>query len=341
MSILLVGDNKAEREQIAEYLRPTLEPLEQVSDISSAIRAIDNSSPDVVLVSLRAGQVSGLFKRLRARPGATRPLVIVVVEPSEIQSAISLGANDFLRRPVLAEELTARIMRGRPRPASIAGKHIDFGDVDLSRLHAFQHLGALVAEDFQSMLRIPIAIAAARPPPPGLKLMGAAIPMTFATEQKEISVSVLINERGVRPLGRLALRDESASKEAIEDVLRELANMAGGAFKRSAQQENLTVTTGLPYTLSTIDLTAERGSSRCWSAALPGGWMLGLTAEIRALGRHRVAAGDLKEGMVLAADVTNAVGALFARSGTRLTLSAANRIAQIIGPGAPIDVMGA
>jgi hypothetical protein len=125
------------------------------------------------------------------------------------------------------------------------------------------------------------------------------------------------------------LGDADAGDAAVTDMLRELANTAGGAFKRTAMPENAVVTTGLPT--DHVLIAAPGATTRTWELTSADGLCIGIVAEMLALANVQVQAAELREGMVLAGDVHNRAGMLVVPGGTRLTATSAERVASILG----------
>jgi DNA-binding response OmpR family regulator len=92
--------------------------------VSSALRAGDR--PSVVILDWELPDMSGLevLERLRRDPSFSELPVIVVTAKDELQdrvSALEAGADDYFVKPVIVEELLARLRgilsRRRPTPA--------------------------------------------------------------------------------------------------------------------------------------------------------------------------------------------------------------------------------
>jgi len=88
-------------------------------------------------------------------------------------------------------------------------------------------------------------------------VLGAQMPLTLASEQTEVRLTVAIDATAIPRLAALCLGDAAAPEESVRDVLREFANTAGGAFVRAASQEGVSLTHGLP-----VDVKAEAFSLR-------------------------------------------------------------------------------
>ncbi|RKZ04052.1 MAG: hypothetical protein DRQ04_01420, partial [Candidatus Hydrothermota bacterium] len=110
--ILIVEDERAQREALAGYLRKT---GHRVTTAASGTEALEgNSVPDVVLLDLRLPDIHGLdlLKKLREKhPDAE---IIVITAYGTVRTAVEamkLGAFDYLTKPVDLDELLLIIGR--------------------------------------------------------------------------------------------------------------------------------------------------------------------------------------------------------------------------------------
>jgi len=112
--ILVVDDT-------SEFLRETsaaLRPHFKVTTCSSPLRAlrlVSKGQADLVITTLVMRELDGfeVIRRLRGA-GSTLPVIMITGKGNENSSveAMRLGADDYLNRPVLADELVARVSRG-------------------------------------------------------------------------------------------------------------------------------------------------------------------------------------------------------------------------------------
>jgi two-component system phosphate regulon response regulator PhoB len=124
-SVLIVEDN----EHAAYLLRTLLEHAGYSVSLSpdgrDALQKLASLEPvDAVILDLMLPYVSGYQVLIEARQNPKWrdvPIVVVTARTLEMDAvrALETGANDFVRKPFLAEELLARIRRaielGRPR----------------------------------------------------------------------------------------------------------------------------------------------------------------------------------------------------------------------------------
>ena len=344
MRVLVVNERRSEREAIVKALPRAAYAVEAVADEPSALAAMRRESAQIVIVAPHGKGDHELVRKLRSYDASGYAYILALVDGAPLQKDLSdlfgAGVNDFLRRPLCDAELIARI-KAPPRrvgrsPSAAKAMALDFSaPVDVTGLRALQKLGGAVAEDIAQMLGQ--GISAAEGFPEGFRegLVAATIPMSLADARVEIRVSVVVDERTARWLKGAALGNPDASDDARDDALREFANLAGGALKRQALAENITLTTGIPVT----EQFASSHGQRVWSlsAAEPGACIV-LVAEVRSKENQRVAATELSEGMIVITDVCNDGGLLLVPAGSRLTSTSAARLGRLLGSRFFVDV---
>jgi DNA-binding response OmpR family regulator len=337
--IVLLNDRKTEREAIMRALPPATYRAEAVSDEPSALAAITRDAPQIVVFSVPSKGGQDLARRLKAVDASGQAYLLALFEsaPScgEVASIIDAGVHDFLRRPVVEAELLARLQAPRRlmRWAQSVARPAVFdlsAQVDVGGMKAWKDLGALVAEDLSQVAGQPFQMTPGWPQHFTHELESATIRMSLAGDQLEVRVSIVVDSTTSKWLKEALLGDPNASTEATADVLREFANTAGGALKRAALSENVTLTTGIPSTDKSPGIPNKHP---CWTLTLEGGaGCVAVVGEIRTRENQRVPASQLSEGMVLAHDVRNEGGILLVPAGSRLTGTSAAKLAQMLGP---------
>jgi DNA-binding response OmpR family regulator len=343
--ILLLDDKRTEREAVMRALLQSKYQVEAVADVQGAMAAMTREAAQVIVFSVPLKGGADLVRRLRAADASGEAYLVAIFESSpsngEIQQVVASGAHDFLRRPVQDAELIERInaptrhLRWAHAIAKPAAFDF-FAEVDVTRLQAWKNLGSLVAEDLAQLAARALTVSEGWPDRLPGEGRGAFIVMSLAGEQLEVRVSVAVDATALHWLRTALLGDPAASIEAVDDALRELANTAGGAFKRAALLENLTFTTGLPRTEPKVCVL---GGHAGWTLSLDGGdGCLTLGAEIRKISNQRISASSLSEGMVLVHDVRNDGGILLVSAGSRLTGTSAAQLRRLLGPRFFLDV---
>lgn len=82
----------------------------EASNGAEALAAIEQHHPDLVLAELKLGEVSGLdvLRRLReAEETRTLPFIFIASQAgeSQVQEALQLGAQGFIRKPFTADQV--------------------------------------------------------------------------------------------------------------------------------------------------------------------------------------------------------------------------------------------
>jgi EAL domain-containing protein (putative c-di-GMP-specific phosphodiesterase class I)/DNA-binding NarL/FixJ family response regulator len=114
-TVLIIDDNATNIALLQAVLsRAGLTRVEAVTDSRQAIKAYDEVQPDLVLLDLHMPGVDGytLLSELTDRAGATNlPVLVLTADTTRdaVHRALSLGARDFLTKPIDTVELTLRV----------------------------------------------------------------------------------------------------------------------------------------------------------------------------------------------------------------------------------------
>ncbi len=133
MRILLVEDEP----ELALMLRTTLEKRDYVVDHASSVavaeEAIELIEHDVALLDrqLTDGDGITLLKLIRKRrPNLPVIIISALGKPSDRVQGLDLGADDYLAKPFLIEELIARMRAVLRRPAAVQSEAVKVGNVE-------------------------------------------------------------------------------------------------------------------------------------------------------------------------------------------------------------------
>jgi DNA-binding response OmpR family regulator len=138
MRLLLIEDEK----ELAEALAAALSKQGIVTDhtmrLEDAMELARQNSYDVILLDRRLPDGEGLtfIPKLR-RAGADTPIIVLTARnaPMERIEGLDGGADDYLGKPFLIEELMARVRAVLRRPAVLAEPQIIAGRIVIDPLH--------------------------------------------------------------------------------------------------------------------------------------------------------------------------------------------------------------
>jgi CheY-like chemotaxis protein len=346
MRVVLMNDNRPERDSMVRVLQQASCIMEPFGDAKGAMAAIARESPQVIVLGMPANGGAELIRLLRGADASGHAYVLAIVAGTpggrEIAPVLAAGAHDFLRRPFVEAELVERV-KAPARLIKWAGSISQQGvfdlssSVDISRLRVWQSVGTLVAHDLAQLVGHPLETFKGWPRRFGRGARGATIAMSLASDQVEVRLSIVVDPPTALWLGAALLGDPKPADAAIDDMLRELANTAGGAVKRAALPEGISLTAGLPINDNSPRFQGE--GVQTFTATADGGQAcIGIVAEIRRRENQRVPASHLREGMVLVHDLRSESGALLVTAGSRLTSTSASRLAQMLGERFVIEV---
>lgn len=347
MNVVVVEPKRPEREGIARLLTNCGHVVRQAADAKSALALVRSDAPDVVLTEWSLPGAGGLdlVRTIRATPTKYHVYCLVTSArcgPADIASVFAAGADDFLRKPIFKEELLARLVApdrirgwaGRLRPASAQDLS---GGFDVKELKAWRLVESVVSTDVGEMLGSEFEIDT------GAALdracLGARIPLTLATENTDFTLTVAVDDDSRRGLAQQVFGDPAVADTMLQDLMREIANTGGGAFKRALVGEGHSLTTGLPEDEHTPPSGA--GIHRRWRTRLGQGLSLCWTMSVVRRTPRRLAVSALHEGMVLTNDVRNECGVLLLPKGTRLTVTSIERLTKLLSDKFLVDVAAA
>ncbi|MEL6673432.1 MAG: LytTR family DNA-binding domain-containing protein [Bacteroidota bacterium] len=114
---LLVDDEEDARFMVRTYLEkfcPQVDVIGEAHSVETALRAIQQDEPDLVLMDVRLSPGSG-FDVLEQLPEVNFATIFITAHDEYAMRAIRFSALDYLLKPVDVEELAAAIEKARPR----------------------------------------------------------------------------------------------------------------------------------------------------------------------------------------------------------------------------------
>ncbi len=113
-AILVADDEPGVRESLAEVLRDAGYRVETAADGDAALAALEQQDFAVVVTDLRMPGADGLAVLRRAREISPQTVVLVMTAHASVESAVAAlraGAADYLLKPVLFDDLLAKVER--------------------------------------------------------------------------------------------------------------------------------------------------------------------------------------------------------------------------------------
>ncbi len=138
--ILTVEDDERIRSGLKMALEDEGWTVAEAATGEDALVAMDREPPDLVLVDLMLPGMSGLEVVRAIRVKSDVPIVIVTAlsDSHDVVAGLEAGADDYVRKPFVVKELSARIrasLRRAPnaRSSRSGGKVMTFGTLELRR----------------------------------------------------------------------------------------------------------------------------------------------------------------------------------------------------------------
>jgi CheY-like chemotaxis protein len=344
--VVVLSESAAERESITRILQRATFSVLSVGDAKAAVAAVGREAPYVVLFAWPSAGGPELARLLASADASRQTYLVALLDPAsggkDIQPALAAGVHDVLIRPFVDGELVGRLQAPArlarwTRAAAMPSALTQTTSLDVKRLSVWKNLGAIVAEDLAQLVGHPVQATSGWPSVLGGDLRCATVPMSLARDEVEVLVSVAADAPALAWLGSALLGDAPSTEAALNDVLREIASTAGGAVKRVAAPENVTLTSGIPVTVASV--RAHGDGVAAFGLSIEGGRVtLAVVGEVRRRENRQVRASELCEGMVIVNDVRSESGALLVTAGSRLTRTTAERLARLLGAKVLVDV---
>jgi two-component system, OmpR family, KDP operon response regulator KdpE len=120
VKVLLVDDDATLRRTLGIGLRAEDHEVLIAADGRSALQALREDKPDIIVLDLGLPDLSGVEVLRRLRAWSTIPVVVLSAraESTEKVQALDLGADDYVTKPFGMEELLARIRAAARRAGS-------------------------------------------------------------------------------------------------------------------------------------------------------------------------------------------------------------------------------
>jgi DNA-binding response OmpR family regulator len=141
--LLVLEDDDGLRASLRMVLEDQGYDVVEAADAERALEAVGGPGVDLMLVDLMLGGMDGFSFIQRARPQTEAPIVVVSARDGvqDIVAALEVGADDYVTKPFVVEELTARLRALLRRPSM---SDSDMGDSGTDVFTLDSQLGPLV-----------------------------------------------------------------------------------------------------------------------------------------------------------------------------------------------------
>lgn len=332
MHVLIAMKNPRDAKRLSKILGGLGHTLDVAASPAETEAHLRRRRPDVAVLS--SAHDSWLHP-LDAQPGhhIYRIALLNDLDPTSATRAWNAGFDDVARKCACPEELAGRVAAlDRIRTwVGTMGEAFGADGFDILASESIIGLGDTLAEEFGAMIGGSLTATRA------IKLpeiaFAAEVPLTLASDSKEVSIGIGVLAGSTDAFGEL-LFGESVGREIMFDAMREFANTAGGALKRTALEQHKTYSLGLP--VDCVFPSAPSGTP-IWQVKGSGIELVVWAAAVDDKPK-RISAGMLTEGMVLTQPVMNGSGMLLVQAGAVLTQNTVQRLLELIGPNTLVEV---
>jgi DNA-binding response OmpR family regulator len=107
--VLLVDDERSILKVLSIKLRISGYDVVTASSGKEALDVIGSACPDVMLLDVIMPGMDGFKVLEKIRTSSELPIIVFSARPENAQKALSLGANDFLAKPLDVDDMIKRI----------------------------------------------------------------------------------------------------------------------------------------------------------------------------------------------------------------------------------------
>jgi CheY-like chemotaxis protein len=334
--VLVAHPSAPDRKRLCAILTTKGHTVIEANTLTTVQTHVQNDWPEVLLLDWSMLDATGPSAISYLRDSSIdQPRVYVIAmsaraSADDFRAVEKAGIDDLLRMPILPEELLMRV-RAPERIATWAGSQSrNHCAHALSKIPAWNELETLIGREMSEMFGCDLV----RGDYSASEIVHAShVAISIVYDRVEIRLALGIDAVGTRALVAHLLAGDSRP-EAVADALRELANVAAGAFKRAAIADGARVAVSIP----TDQNLFATGEGRRWTLRGDNSLSLACASIARSIPPKRVPASKLEEGMVVIRDVRSPAGALLLPAGTSLTSVTARRLAGALGSSGIVEV---
>ncbi|MBS2020706.1 MAG: response regulator [Deltaproteobacteria bacterium] len=368
--VLLVEDVELEAKLMmrtladAGYANVTHSP-----DLTKALEQMTTTKPRIVITDyeLDKSRGSDLVKKIRAQAGDDYVFIVMVTGHTNVaivRDAFEAGIDDFVAKPYRPEELVGRMragerilqletmLRARSRELEMALRRIDVAAAQRALAKAAEvriggpaeggsamdavlateswaSIDKLLAKSISDFFQLDFACTSVGSP--GDDAYVAQISLNEPTRQLEIDLSVVTDLASMKAFA-MHLLGADDDLEGAQALVLEVANILMGAMKTAFVTHGFNFVGGIPaqtsYQLCRAGFDASQVRTRL--AVAHGDSKAEFWVRLKEKTNKKLRGKSLREGLVISEDVRDDKGMLLIRGGSRLSQTAAERLAKLV-----------
>ncbi len=137
-TVLVVDDEPMVREVVTTYLTRDGLDVTEASDGAAALRAFEESRPDLIVLDVMLPEIDGFSLLSRVRSQSNIPVIMLTARGEETDRVLGLelGADDYVVKPFSPRELSARVrtvLKRSKRSPEPSDQTIAVGDLRIDR----------------------------------------------------------------------------------------------------------------------------------------------------------------------------------------------------------------
>ena len=329
--VLLAEDDKVSAMIVSRGLEKAGFSVTVVDDGQAAEEKLASEPFDVFVTEWMMPGRDGIdvVRRLRARASGEQAALLVVVItalgiPAARAHALAAGADAFLAKPFAAATLSKILSAAQPAATGnvtpMTGSHA------ITRLPVWDVLDESTCAVIGETLNTEVSLTSG-PAANDSIAYAVACAMTDAEHQLEFTLLLTASSASVGEVGRLMLDDASA--DVGESAIGERTNIVAGRLKDNFRGDGYHFNLAVYAEADQAKRDALQGlslASAKTSILVAGCAELSAHFFVRQNGVTEISGDELFEGVVLAEDLIDALGAMILPAGTRLTSSGIKRV---------------
>lgn len=366
--ILVVEDVEMEAKLLIRALADAgFSNIVHKADIEGAIKEVQANPPKLVVTDLRFMEGNGLdlTKHIRTLDKSQYVYVVMLTSSGNDQTlaqCFEAGVDDFVEKPFRTDAIVSRLragerileletnLRAKSRELETALRRIDIAAAQRALAKAAEiaaspaagatpldallgtdtwrdmesHLAKAMTEFFQ----LPFASAGARDN--RVEPFVAEVSLSDPAKQLELGLSVVVDTESMKKLGAALLGDEDL--EGAQALVLEVANILMGTLKTTFTAHGFTFTGGIPSqeAFAVSRAAFDKASVRSRMAIAANDNDVELWLRVKEKQNSTIKGRALKEGLVIGEDIRDERGMLLIKGGSRLTQTAAERLAKVL-----------